>query len=132
MNWKRNLLAGILAGIVMNVISFLFGMLPGKNDFYTQMFPGMMSIGGLVAMVASMFLIGIFMGLIYGVVEKSLSGSKTKKGLFFGLMVFLLAGTMWPVMMMGFVPAYFWMTELVASLVTYLLGGLVVVGIYKR
>lgn len=132
MNWKRCLLAGILAGIVMNVISFLFGLLPGKSDFYTQMFPGLMSLGGLIAMVASNFLIGIFMGLIYGVVEKSLSGSKVKKGLVFGLIVFLLAGTMWPVMMMGFVSAYFWITELVAGLVTYLLGGLVVAGIYKK
>lgn len=131
MKWKRGLIAGIIAGIVLNIISFLFGLLPGKNEFYTQMFPGMMSLGGLIAMVVSLLLIGLFMGLIYSVIHTSLPRSKVQKGAVFGVMVFLLAGTMWPVMMMGFASAYIWITELIAGMVEYVVAGVLVAAICK-
>jgi mannose/fructose/N-acetylgalactosamine-specific phosphotransferase system component IIC len=47
-------------------------------------------------------------------------------------MVWLLAGLMWPFMMMGFAPAYMWITELISGLITYSIAGAVIAIIYKK
>ncbi|MBI4981403.1 hypothetical protein HZC30_07680 [Candidatus Woesearchaeota archaeon] len=76
MNWKKGVLAGVVAGIVLNIVSFVFGMLPGKKEWYTATFPQMMNMQGLAAMFTSMFLIGVFMGIIYGTVVAYIYGKK--------------------------------------------------------
>ncbi len=132
MNSKRSLMGGIVAGIALNVMSFAFGFLPGKNEFYRQMFPGMISLIGMATMIGSLLLIGIFMGLIYGVINTSLPGKKLKKGAIYGLMVFLLAGTMWPIMMISFAPVYIWLSELIVGLVEFVIAGIIVSVIYHQ
>jgi predicted membrane channel-forming protein YqfA (hemolysin III family) len=132
MNWKKGVIAGVVAGIVLNIISFVFGMLPGKQEWYVATFPQMMNSQGLAAMFTSMFLIGVFMGIIYDLINDSLPGNKTKKGFVYGIIVWLLAGTMWPVMMMGFASTYQWLSELLIGLVEYIFAGTVVVYIYGK
>lgn len=132
MNWKKGVLAGVVAGIVLNIVSFVFGMLPGKKEWYTATFPQMMNMQGLAAMFTSMFLIGVFMGIIYDLINDALPGSKTKKGFVYGIIVWLLAGTMWPVMMMGFASTYQWLSELLIGLVEYIIAGTVVAYIYGK
>jgi len=132
MNTKKAIIGGILAGIALNLMSFLFSMFPGKNEFYSQRFPELMTRLGMGMMILSLLLIGIFMGLIYGVINTSLPKSQVKKGAIFGVMTFLLVGTMWPVMMISFTSAYIWITELVFGLIQYVIAGLIVAGIYKK
>ena len=132
MNWKKGLITGVIAGIVLNVLSFLFMGLPWMSAFYAQMFPQMVSAGGFFWMILSMFLIGLFMGLIYSIVNESIPGKGFRKGLRYGFIVWLLAGIMWPVMMIGFAPVIVWISELLIDLILYLVTGMVVVKVYGK
>jgi hypothetical protein len=72
------------------------------------------------------------MGIFYPIVNSALSGGRVKKGVKYGLMVWLLTGLMWPLMMMGFASAYLWVTELVKGIVDYSITGAVVAVICSR
>lgn len=132
MNWKNGLISGVVGGIVLNVANVLLMLVSGTSDWYSATFPGMMSFGGAVAMAASLLAIGLWMGLIYSVVRESIPGKGIQKGIRYGLMVWLLAGTMWPIMMMGFAPAYVWLIEIVDGLVGYMVTGTVVALVYEK
>ncbi len=108
MEWKKGVISGIIAGIVMLLIGSLcpFMMIPGVTQWYSLTFPEMSSPRAMSTMTAGIILMGIFMGLVYSVINPAIPGEGARKGLNYGIMVWLLAGLMWPIMMMGFAPAY--------------------------
>jgi hypothetical protein len=132
MEWKKGLVAGIVAGILMLVIGSAFMMVPGATQWYSETFPEMVSPLAMSAMMAGIVLIGIFMGLIYSVLNPAIPGEGARKGLNYGVMVWLLAGLMWPIMLLGFAPAYMWITELISGLVSYSIAGAVIAIIYEK
>ncbi|MGB3457947.1 MAG: hypothetical protein WBB08_01345 [Halobacteriota archaeon] len=135
MEWKKGVISGIIAGIVMLLIGLVFMMIPftpGLTQWYSVTFPEMSSPMAMSIMMAGIVLIGIFMGLVYSVINSAIPGEGARKGVNYGFMVWLLAGLMWPIMMMGFAPAYMWITELINGLITYSIAGAVIAIIYKK
>jgi hypothetical protein len=128
MDYKKGITSGVVAGIVLVVLSFVSGaLMPANTEWYMQMFPEM----GLSSMVLSTFLTGLFMGLVYSVVGPSVPGEGTRKGVNYGVMVWLFAGVMWPVMASSFAPVGIWLGDLVANLILYSVAGAVLVKVYK-
>jgi len=135
MEWKKGVISGIIAGIVMLLIGLVFMMIPftpGVTQWYSVTFPEMSSPMAMSIMMAGIVLSGIFMGLVYSVINSAIPGEGARKGVNYGIMVWLLAGLMWPIMMMGFAPAYMWITELINGLITYSIAGAVIAIIYKK
>lgn len=106
MEWRKGLVSGIIAGIVIVVIGFVFMMVPGASEWYSATFPEMVTSKAMWTMMISIWLIGVFMGLIYSVISSAVPGEGLRKGVNYGIMVWLLAGVMWPVMMMAFAPVF--------------------------
>jgi len=44
----------------------------------------------------------------------------------------MLAGLMWPIMIMGFAPAYLWIAELINGLIMYSIAGALLAIIYGK
>jgi uncharacterized membrane protein YagU involved in acid resistance len=128
MELKKGILPGVVAGVVLVVLGFVMGMLmPANTEWYMQMFPDI----SLSIMTLSMFLVGLFMGLVYSVVSPSVPGVGVRKGVNFGIIVWLFAGVMWPVMASSFAPVSIWLGDLVANLLLYSVAGAVMVKVYK-
>ena len=132
MEWKKGVISGIIAGIVMLIIGSAFMMIPGVTEWYTVTFPEMVAPTAMSIMTVGIVLIGIFMGLVYSVINSAIPGEGARKGVNYGIMVWLLAGLFWPIMMMGFAPAYVWITELINGLITYSIAGAVIAIIYGK
>ena len=132
MEWKKGLITGIIAAIVLIIISFILMMVTNTGEWYNSIFPEMMTSEAMWTWTLSILLIGIFMGLIYSVINSAVPGLGTRKGLNYGFMVWLLAGLMWPVMMIGFAPAYIWIIELISGLISYSIAGAVIAIIYEK
>ena len=132
MELKKGLISGIIAAIVLNIIYFILMIVTNTGEWYKSKFPEMMTPEAMWTGTLSLFLIGIFMGLIYSVVNSAIPGDVTRKGMNFGIMVWLLAGTMWPIMMIAFAPANIWILELISGLISYSIAGAVIAIIYER
>ena len=132
MEWKKGVISGIIAGIVMLIIGSAFMMIPGVTEWYTEKFPEMMAPTAMSIMTVGVVLGGIIMGLVYSVINSAIPGEGARKGLNYGIMVWLLAGLTWPIMMMGFAPAYLWIAELINGLITYSIAGAVLAIIYEK
>jgi MFS family permease len=130
MEWKKGLISGIIAGIVMLIIGSAFMMIPGVTEWYIEKFPEMMAPTAMSIMTVGVVLSGIFMGLVYSVINSAIPGEGARKGLNYGIMVWLLAGLTWPIMIMGFAPSYLWIAELINGLITYSIVGAVLAIIY--
>jgi len=96
------------------------------------MFPEMMAPTAMSIMTVGVVLGGIIMGLVYSVINSAIPGEGARKGLNYGIMVWLLAGLTLPIMMMGFAPAYLWIAELINGLITYSIAGAVLAIIYGK
>lgn len=132
MEWKKGLISGIIAGIVMLIIGSAFMMIPGVTEWYTEKFPEMMAPTAMSIMTVGVVLGGIIMGLVYSVINSAIPGEGARKGLNYGIMVWLLAGLTWPIMMMGFAPAYLWIAELINGLIMYSIAGALLAIIYGK
>ena len=132
MEWKKGVISGIIAGIVMLIIGSAFMMIPGVTEWYTEKFPEMVAPTAMSIMTVGVVLSGIFMGLVYSVINSAIPGEGARKGLNYGIMVWLLAGLTWPIMIMGFAPAYLWIAELINGLITYSIAGAVLAIIYEK
>ena len=132
MEWKKGLISGITAGIVMLIIGSAFMMIPGVTEWYTEKFPEMMAPTAMSIMTVGVVLGGIIMGLVYSVINSAIPGEGARKGLNYGIMVWLLAGLTWPIMMMGFAPAYLWIADLINGLITYSIAGALLAIIYGK
>ncbi|KAF5425008.1 MAG: hypothetical protein C5S44_00775 [Candidatus Methanocomedens sp.] len=132
MEWKKGLISGIIAGIVMLIIGSAFMMIPGVTEWYTEKFPEMMAPTAMSIMTVGVVLGGIIMGLVYSVIYSAIPGEGARKGLNYGIMVWLLAGLMWPIMIMGFAPAYLWIAELINGLIMYSIAGALLAIIYGK
>jgi len=132
MEWRKGLISGIIAGIVLIVVGFVFMMVFGTDEWYSTTFPEMTTPGAMWTMSISIVLMGVFMGLIYSVINSAVPGEGARKGVNYGIMVWLLAGLMWPVMMISFAPVSIWITELISGLVSYSIAGAVITVIYEK
>ena len=84
------------------------------------------------AMVASMIVLGLVMGMVYSLISRAIPGEGVRKGVNYGLIVWFLAGIMMPIIHMGFAPIYVWGIELLSHLVGCLVAGIVLVAIYEK
>lgn len=132
MEWKKGLISGIVAGIVMLIIGSAFLMIPGVTEWYTEKFPEMVAPTAMSIMTVGVVLSGVIMGLVYSVINSAIPGEGARKGLNYGIMVWLLAGLTWPIMMMGFAPAYLWIADLINGLITYSIAGALLTIIYEK
>jgi hypothetical protein len=132
MEWKKGLVAGIITGILIIILEFLLMVIPGYSEWYMVTFPQMMSPAGMITGPASSFIMGIIMGLIYAMINRSIPGKGLMKGINYGIMVWLLSSLMWPIMMMSFAPVYMWITELASGLIIYSIVGAVISFIYGK
>jgi uncharacterized membrane protein YagU involved in acid resistance len=132
MEYKNGIIAGIAAGIILVIISSLFMMIPGITEWYSTTMAFMSGPGAMTAIMVSIFMMGIFMGIVYSVVNSAVPGVGMRKGVNYGIMVWLLAGLMWPIMMMGFAPAYVWTVEIISGLINYSIAGAVLAIIYEK
>jgi uncharacterized membrane protein YagU involved in acid resistance len=130
MEWKKGVASGIVAGIVLLIVDFILAMVPGSSEWYSATFPSMVSQSGMLIWMASVFVVGFFMGLIYSVLNSAISGESIKKGAKYGVMVWLVAGLMWPIMMVSMTPAYLVVVELVSGLIGYVITGAVIGAVY--
>jgi uncharacterized membrane protein len=69
MELKKGLISGIIAAIVLNIIYFILMIVTNAGEWYESKFPDMMTPEAMWTGILSLFLIGIFMGLIYSVVR---------------------------------------------------------------
>ncbi len=133
MEWKKGLISGIITGIVMLIIGSAYMMIPGVTEWYTVTFPELMvSPMAMSIMTVGVVLGGIIMGLVYSAINSVIPGEGARKGVNYGIMVWLLAGLAWPIMMMGFAPACLWIGELINGLITYSISGAVLAIIYGK
>ncbi len=132
MEWKKGLISGIITGIVMLVIGSVFMMIPGVTEWYIVTFPEMLAPTAMSIMTVGVVLSGIIMGLVYSIINSAIPGEGARKGLNYGIMVWLLAGLTWPIMIMDFAPAYLWVADLINGLITYSIAGAVLVIIYEK
>lgn len=132
MEWKKGFVSGVTAGVVLTAISLLCWMVPSTAEWYSTTFPMMVAPEAMPAMTLSIFAVGLFMGLIYSVISPAVPGEGIRKGINYGIMVWLLAGLMWPIMMAGFAPTNVWMTELAAGLAGYAITGAAIAIIYSK
>ena len=132
MEWKKGVISGIVAGIVMLIIGSAFMMIPGVTEWYTVTFPEMMAPTAMSIMTVGVVLGGIIMGLVYSVINSAIPGEGARKGVNYGIMVWLLAGLTWPIMIMGFAPAYLWIAGMINGLITYSIAGALLTIIYGK
>lgn len=132
MEWKKGLLSGIGAGIVLLIVDSLAMFIPTTSAWYKTTFPQMTTGSGIVALFISIIIMGLVMGMVYSLVRMSIPGNGMRKGMNYGIMVWLLAGLMWPVMMMGFAPLTIGIIELVSGLVSYVIASIMLTSIYEK
>lgn len=132
MELKKGLISGIIGGLVLLILGFVLMSIAGTQEWYNTTFPQMMTIAGMWAILASAILMGLFMGLVYSVINEAVPGKGIKKGINYGIIVWLLAGVMWPIMMIGFAPAYMWIVELISGFIAYSITGAVIAVIYEK
>jgi len=130
---KKGWISGIVAGILLNIFSFIFSALvPGRNAWYAQAFPDMMGTVGMIVLIVAYFIPGLVMGLAYDVVHSTLPWKGLKKGMGFGIGAWLLAGTMWPIMMISYAPMSLWIPEFIIGFVNYSIVGTIIYLVSKR
>jgi len=78
MEWKKGVISGIVAGILMLLIGSAFMVIPGVSQWYSVTFPEMSSLMAMSIMMAGIVLIGIFMGLVYSVINSAIPGEVDK------------------------------------------------------
>ena len=128
MDYKKNLIPGIVAAVVLVVLGFVMSMIyPASTAWYMEAFASM----NMTMMWLGTALVGIFMGLFYGVVGKAIPGKGLRKGINYGLMIWLFAGVMWPVMAIGWAPLNITIFDLVGGAVTYALTGAAIAKVSK-
>ena len=132
MDWKKGLATGIVAGILLIIISFISMLYPATGEWYRETFPQMTNPAGMLTGPISSFIMGLIMGLIYSIIHSSIPGKGLGKGVRYGIMVWLLVGLMWPIMMMSFAPANIWIMELLIGVVSYSIVGAVISLVYQR
>lgn len=127
MDFRKGVVPGIAAGIVIVVLGFVSSMLmPANTEWYMQTFPQM----SMSSMIFSQLLIGLIMGIVYTVISPSIPGEGMSKGVNYGIIVFLFAGVMWPVMASSFAPLSIWLGDLIASLILYAIAGATVAKVH--
>jgi len=128
-DYKKGILSGIVAGVVLIALGFIFSMLyPAYNEWYMTVFAEM----NMTMMWVSTMLLGIFMGIIYSIVGSTIPGTGYKKGFNYGILVWLLAGLMWPIMAIGYAPVMITIFDLVTGLIMYGLAGVALVLVYEK
>jgi len=129
MDIHRGAPSGIVAGIILLALGFVFSFIyPASTEWYMNTFDGM----NMIMMWLATFLIGLFMGLTYSVVESSIPGEGARRGVFFGIIVWLFAGTMWPIMAIGFAPFTVTIFDVVSGFIMYIIAGAILVLVYDR
>ena len=127
----RTVAAALTGAVAFTVIETILGMVPGMNEWYAGIFPQLMTPAGLMSMTISTLVTGFFMGLLFTIVQPSIPERGVTKGAVYGIMVWMVAGLMWPVMMSSFAPAPILVLQVGSSFVAYALTGAVLGLLYR-
>lgn len=119
MMWKKGIIAGIVTGVVIFVIGMVMGILLGVDYTKTPQLWKPMTGNWTYYMIVVDIIEGIIYGLVFGIVMNSVPGNGWKKGLNYGLILWLVATA--PGMMM----TYFTMAVPDMIVASWLFGGLI-------
>jgi len=144
MNWKKIIIAGLIAGIVSFIVGSILYMNPLVSDIYTQhgTWPGAKSMdefGGLgnwmLLMFAGGLVAGVFIALLYSYTEKAIKIKQTWiKGAFYGFLFWLATGPQnhYNIWLMYQVSDIINIIELFNSLIGSLILGIVLAVVYEK
>lgn len=88
---KKIIVGGLLAGLAIMVVSFIIGSMTA--DMYKMSNAAMWKPMGqdwFWSMLAYDFVVGLILAYVWSIVKGAIPGTGIQKGLFFGLLVFLL------------------------------------------
>jgi hypothetical protein len=119
MNWKKGIIAGLVAGVVILIIGNLSGFLFAVDYTKTPELWKPMTGNWLYNMIAIDFVEGIIYGIVFTLIYSGIPGNGWKKGLNYGLIVWLVATV--PGMLM----TYFTMAVPDMIVVSWTVGGLI-------
>lgn len=80
MEWKKGMISGVVAGIVMIIVGFPFTLIPTISEWYSKTFPQMATARGMGAMLASIIVLGLVMGMVYSLISRAIPGEGARKG----------------------------------------------------
>ncbi|RLG70914.1 MAG: hypothetical protein DRO11_05430 [Methanobacteriota archaeon] len=133
---KQGFVSGFVAGIVMIIIGAVSGAFTGPLYAETpQLWKPMEPLTNwLVGMWIITIIIGIIFGLVYGRIQHGIPGQGAKKGLYYGLILWLVG--MVPGMMITLhtmaVPNILVAAWTIQNLVAYPLAGITISKIYEK
>jgi hypothetical protein len=142
MDFKRIILSGLIAGLAAFIVGSILYMNPLFSSFYASATTGcsksMDLFGGtmnwLVFMWAGGMVSAVFLAALYSYTEKGLKGAVWKKGLFFGILMWLVAGlpTAYNTWLLHNYPDSLILIELFNGLIGGLVGGIVLAVAYEK
>lgn len=144
MNWKKIIIAGLIAGIVSFIVGSILYMNPLVSDIYAQhgTWPGAKSMdefGGLgnwmLLMFAGGLIAAVFIALLYSYTEKAIKIKQTWiKGAFYGFLFWLATAPQYHynVWLMYQVADVINIIELFNSLIGSLVLGITLALVYKK
>jgi len=134
MMWKKGIIAGIAAGVVVLAIGMLLGSLLGAEYTATPQLWKPMTGNWWYYMIVIDLVEGIIYGLVFGIVMNGIPGNGWKKGLNYGLILWLV-GTV-PGMLMTYstmaVPDMIVASWLFGGLISLAIAGPVIAVIYNK
>ena len=121
---KKIVIGGILAGIILMIVGFIFGSLTA--DMYRMSPPGLFKVPmNYTLLVVYDIVVGFILAYAYSILKNSVPGSGLQKGMIFGFLVFLVGvvpglGITYITMNIRNKLIFMWAVEM---LVAYLLAG---------
>ena len=119
MNFKKGIIAGLIAGIVILIVGMTSGYLFGTDYEKTPELWKHMTGNWYYTMIAVDFIEGILYGLVFTVVYTGIPGNGWKKGLNYGLILWIVAT------IPGMLMTYITMTVPDMIVASWLFGGLI-------
>jgi len=134
MNWKKGIIAGLAAGVVILAVGMLSGSMLGAQYTATPQLWKPMTGNWWYDMIVVDLIEGIIYGLVFTVVYNGIPGNGWKKGLNYGLILWLVATV--PGMMMTYstmaVPDMIVASWLFGGLISFLIAGPVIAILYDK
>ncbi|MCS4541620.1 MAG: hypothetical protein HY929_04770 [Euryarchaeota archaeon] len=133
-NWKKGIIAGIAAGVVFLVVGMVSGFIFSPEYAATPQLWKPMTGAWWYQIIALNFLEGILYGLIFSVLYNGIPGKGWKRGLNFGLILWLVATV--PGMSMTYltmaVPNTIVLSWTIGGLISLVIAGPVITVVYEK
>ncbi|MFH1221892.1 MAG: hypothetical protein V1492_02290 [Candidatus Micrarchaeota archaeon] len=143
MDFKKIIVSGLVAGLAAFIVGNLLYLNPLTASLYSASSASYCSksmdlFGGLMPWLGLMWLGGmistVFLAVIYSYTEKGLGGPAWRKGLFFGFLLWLVAGlpNAYNTWLLHSYPDAMILVETINGLIGGLVAGLVLAIVYEK